>query len=941
LLKGLIKWATLSCILLISTAAAAQIGSMYGTVYDETSGEKLAGANILLMETTIGATTDLDGRYEIKNIPAGKYDVRISCMNYNPKVIEGVNIKKGKRIKLNTSLLSVGEEDAYRIEDVVVSAEKVLSTDIAVLAERKKSATIGDAISLEQISRSPDATTGDALKRVTGLSVKNNKFVYVRGMPERYSVTNLDGVPISSTETDVDKKSFSFDLIPASFLENVTIQKTATPEMPGDFCGGLVQINTLVFPDRRQYSISPSTSYEEGSTGKDMLLSQSGETDWLGYDDGSRALPDDVLPLQAEDYSRNHNDLVRELPNNWCPRTDTAPVNSSFKVHYGDHFNIGSTELGVITAMGYSNSYNVSEFEDIPIFNPSEIGRAHFKGTKYIKSVNLGGILGLNFRPNSRHKFSLLNLYRRLADDQVRMSAGRPDRGSDYEEIQEIEWQERSIYQAQLRGEHKLDFLSDLEIEWTGFYSDSDAEEPDRKQVGYMEQPSGAMVEHGNHRTWYQMTGDMSGFKIDLSYPWEEARIKTGFFSVGRNREFAIADFYADPCVGRECDHSLTIQPVCEVFDPDNFGPGKFTFILSTPYTGDYSGESLTSAGYLMLDYPFRLFGRRFRAIGGARIEDSEMTVNTVESIEGKVPLVTTIRETDVLPSVNLKAELLRDTNLRLAYYRSLNWPEFREMANVRYYDFDAWRLVQGNPNLTRAVIDNYDVRMEWFPRIGDLLAVSYFYKILENPIEQKVSEGSTPYISSWFQKIGGEPGDATNYGFELEVRKNLGVLGGFFTESSGNYLNNFTFLANYSRVWSKIDVLREEGTEIVKDSRALQGQAPWTVNLGLMFDEPHINTSFSILYNKIGRRTATIGVDEDRKRDIWLEPVDMLDVAVKHDLFFLDNMDIKFSVRNILAENEVLTFGRPPSERPGDEEYLHKRYSEGTRYSLHLTYKY
>jgi outer membrane receptor protein involved in Fe transport len=188
---------------------------------------------------------------------------------------------------------------------------------------------------------------------------------------------------------------------------------------------------------------------------------------------------------------------------------------------------------------------------------------------------------------------------------------------------------------------------------------------------------------------------------------------------------------------------------------------------------------------------------------------------------------------------------------------------------------------------------------------------------------------------------VGDEPGEATNYGYEIEIRKNLGFFGNAFSKYSTNYFENFTLLGNFSRVWSKIDVLREQGTRIVKDSRALQGQAPWTINLGFMFDEPHINTSFSILYNKIGRRTATIGVDEDRKRDIWLEPTDMLDMAVKHKLAFFDNMDIKFTVKNILDEDETLTFGRTPSDRPGREDYLHKIYSEGTKYSLHLTYKY
>ncbi len=918
--RGLMKWVIIISVLLIATGAMAQTGSLYGVIYDEKTGEKLAGANILLVETTLGATTDLDGRYQIADIPAGKYDVRITSMGYTPKVIEGINIKRGKRVKLNASIPPIGTADAYRIEDVVVSAEKVLSTDIAVLAERKKAATIGDAISLEQISKSPDATTGDALKRVTGLSVKNNKFVYVRGMPERYSSTNVNGVPISSTETDVDKKSFSFDLIPATFLENVTVQKTATPEMTGTFCGGLVEINTLAFPERRQYSLGPSASYDEFSTGEELLLSQGGDKDWLGYDDGTRALPEGVLPLEDDDYSRNHNYLASQLPNNWVPRSRTASINGSFKAYYGDRFSIGRNEFGIIAAGGYSSSYKKADFEEIPIFNPSEIGRARYTGTKYTHSVNLGGLVGADYRPSGSHKFSFLNFYRRLADDQVRMAAGKPDRGSDYQEVQEIEWQERSIYQAQLRGDHTFDFLNGLQAEWTGFYSDSYAEEPDRKRVEYSLQPSGAMVEHGNHRTWYDMRGDMGGFKFDLSYPWKDARLKTGFFSMNRTREFAIADFYADPCVGRECVHGLTILPIDEIFEPENFGPNKFTMILSTPFTGDYDGKQEVRAGYLMLDYPFSLMDRQLRIIGGARVEDANIKVNTVESVDNKEPLISEITETDVLPSVNLKCQLFRDTNLRLGYYRSLNWPEFREMANVKYYDFDAWRLIKGNPNLTRAVIDNYDIRMEWFPRIGDLLAASYFYKVLEDPIEEKVSEASTPYVSSWKNAP-----RAKNYGFELEVRKRLGF--------AGDYFGNFTVLGNYSRVWSTIDVIREEGTRLVEDTRPLQGQAPWTMNLGLMLEEPNLNTSISILYNKIGRRTEAIGVDEDRKRDIWLEPVDMLDLAVKYE--FLKYMDLKFTIKNVLGEDERLTFG------PDPDEFLHKSYNYGAKYSLSLSYKY
>ncbi len=241
--------ALVAATLLLTGGAVAQMGSLYGKVHDSKSGEELVGANVLLVGTSLGGSTDIDGKFAIRNVPPGTYSVRFSYIGYTAQVVSAVEVKSGDNLKLDINLTS---ED-FQQDEVVVTAERVLSTEASVLADRRKSATIGDAISAEQIRKAPDATSGDALKRVTGLTVVDDKFVYVRGVTDRYNGTSLNGVSVSSTNTEVDRKSFSFDLVPSALLENTVVVKTATPDLPGDFSGGFVQVNTLDFPSARSW----------------------------------------------------------------------------------------------------------------------------------------------------------------------------------------------------------------------------------------------------------------------------------------------------------------------------------------------------------------------------------------------------------------------------------------------------------------------------------------------------------------------------------------------------------------------------------------------------------------------------------------------------------------------------------------------------------------
>ena len=895
---------------LSSAEAGARAGSIYGRVYDSASGDRLTGASVLVMGTVKGASTDLDGKYTIEGLDPGEYDVRISFMGYSTKVVTGVEVKGEESVKLDVNLEKIGTGDAFKIDDMVVSADRVKSTGAAVLAERRKSATIGDAISSEMISMSPDATSGDALKRVTGLSVVDDKFVFIRGVTDRYNETALNGVTVSSTDTDADKKSFSFDLIPASLISNTVVVKTATPDLPGDFSGGYVQVNTLEFPERRVLNLSVKGSYNELTTGEEILQSAGSDTDWRGVDDGSRDIPSGGLTGNA---------LARALTNNWAPVTEDAGLNGSYQASFGDRFIFGENELGFIAAGTYKHKNQMSEFTESPSYRGTPI--FDFEGTRYKRSVMWGGLLNLNYKIAGLHKFSLKTNVIQRGDDKVSYSEGMPIDG-EIKRLTTIEWEERNLKLGSLSGEHLFPSLGDLELKWRVSASASRAEEPDRKHVEFEKGTTGDWwAFRDNYRTWAELDEDSKGFDTDITRPFGDLKVKAGFSYTVRQRDYSIDAWSTDPSSVRNPNYGLLTLPIDTVFSAEHYGPNMFTLIPVTVFTGEYDGKQTLKTGFGMIDVPFDVLGAGMRFAGGLRYEDSEQLVNTVKAIDDRDALATRVDKKDFLPSANLTWMAGDRINLRLAYYQSVNRPEFRELANVLYYDFDRFQNVKGNPNLRRAFIRNYDIRVEVFPDIGEVLAASFFYKTLSDAIEERLVPTPERYMLTWFNSPRGK-----NYGFELEARKRFGFI--------GDYFDNFMLTGNYTWVDSEIEYTEvktdAEGNPVRTDkTRVMQGQSPWTINFSFLFTEPSLGTGFSVLYNRIGRRLAAVG--DERDQDVYEEGRDMVDMAITQR--FMSHLKIKFAVKNLLDEEETYT--------SGPEEALHERIRTGTTYELSLSYDF
>lgn len=917
--------ACLALLLAGAALAAPATGILWGTVNDDASGDPVSGAGVLLVGTTFGSNTDLDGKFEIAGVPLGTYAVKVTSVGYEVRTVLDVAVEAGKGERLRVRLVPLaGDIGSYVIEDLYVTADRIMSTQAAVISERMKSITVGDAISAEQISKSPDGTSGDVLKRVTGLSVVDGKFVFVRGITDRYNLTQLDGVPVSATDTDVDRRSFSYDVLPAGLLASTVVVKTAMPDLPGDFSGGVVQLTTRDIPGERTFSMSAASAYAVGSSLESLSRSRGGDTDWAGLDDGGRGLPG--VPAGS---GGNYNALAQALPNSWATHAEKAPLNGSYGLSYGDRLDLGADDgdhvVGITAGLRYSASHDRSDYVESPR-DTSGAELYRMEGTRDKYSVLWSGLASLSYRPSKNHLFTVRGLYVRSASDQVSYGEGTLGENSTTPgKSYTIEWDERANRTIQVGGTHRFGSrYRTPELSWRVFSSTATAYEPDRKRAQYEQNATGTDLLKLSYRTWADLRERSGGGGADFEIPFGESSVKVGAFIDRRRRDYWTDSYATNPGTVGSPNWGILSQPIEVIFAPENYGSRKLTFLEMNTYTGEYEATHDTEAYYGMVVHPFTVGGMRLRFAGGVRVEDSDQRSRTALGGASGGYATSRIHTTDALPSANLTYSPLDWANLRLAYFHSVNRPELREMSDVLYYDFNESQDVVGNPDLKRALIRNYDIRLEAFPGADEVFAVSYFYKDLEDAIEVALRPSAAyRYLRTYFNSPTGK-----NHGLEIEARKNLGFVAGL--------LSSVTIGGNYTRVFSSVDyaVSRswqdDEGNwHIVTETRQrpMQGQAPWALNVSLIYAREASGTTVSVLYNRIARRLE--GVGDERNRDIYEESRGLLDAAVTQRLFGC--LEVKLTGKNLMAADDVLTMGT--------EALVHTRTSSDPSYSLSVTY--
>lgn len=909
--------------LLIGSLAVAQTkstGRIVGRILDSETGKEIVGANVFLEGTTKGAASDIDGRFSIQNIEPGTYTLVASVISYSKKRITNVNVKPGEVIQFDIVLVP----EAIQTEKVVVEAKAVLSYEGALLTQRKKAAAISDGISAEQIKRSPDATSSDALRRVTGVTIVDNKFVFIRGTPERYSNTMLNGAAVASTEPD--KRAFAFDLLPSKLIENIVITKSFTPDLPGDVTGGLVELNTIDFPPSLTLGVSASISYNTTSTFRSFITSSGGGRDFLGVDDGTRSLPA-AFPRNLAERQYSSAELLqyaRMLKNSWAPRQTFAPLNSSFSVSLGDGAMLFGQNFGFVSALSYRNSYETHKINRNE-YEASGEPRFQYSGNQSISSVSWGAIGNWSYKISDLHKLSLRNTYSRHANNEVTQFSGiqHTDIGAEQQHTA-IRYVSRAVYSGQLTGEHFLAPLNNMQIEWKAFLSSSLREEPDYRRIVYFREIGSnnpftaslgfqANLKNGG-RFYSSLRDQTNGISVNFSMPIASSKLKFGALTEGKSRNFS-SRLLGIVVNGRDngfTDADLLTLPIDKIFDPENFRKNGFSIDEYQNGTNNYAAKQTLTSFYAMLDFPLTISGNEFRFITGARVENSTQTVNS-KDVSGQKDITIKLSNTDVLPSVNLVYGLNPLTNIRFAYSQTVNRPELRELAPFAYFDFNTQTTIQGNGNLQRSLVRHYDVRFEVFPRPGELLSASIFYKSFTNAIELVVVKGSALSSERTFMNAN----VARNYGIELEGRLGLGWL--------LPHLSNFSLYGNYSWIRSSVDVIGTEAT-IEKRRRPLQGQSPYIINLGLTFDHPTLGTSVNVLFNRFGPRIAEVATAYEE--DVIEQPRSVVDVVLTQPIF--QRYELKFMVKDMLAQEQIFLQGDKKS----------RSNQKGASYSLGLSFK-
>ncbi len=901
---------------IVSHFIFAQTSILKGTIIDDASGKTMPGVDVSVSNTKFYASSDFDGNFIISDLPVGTYEVQFSTSSYRTKIISEVIVKANDVTNLTVSLV----ESKNELKEVVITRTKAKVESIkSLLTQQKNSVSVSDGISAESIKRTPDKSTSDVLKRISGASIQDNKFVIVRGLNDRYNANYLNGAPLPSSESD--RKAFSFDIFPSNMIDNLVITKTATPDLTGEFAGGVIQITTKNIPDQNFQSFSYGNGYNSLATGQTQRYYEGGKTDWLGIDDGTRALPSSIP--STKDFQklslRDRIPFAKAVNSDWELKNKNFSPNVSFQYSIGKRYEIGEKTLGIIASVSYNKSNSFDQtlrngYEGVGVFLENNDDKT------YREQVLLGALANFTLKINQNNSVSFKNIFSLNSDDRVveRNTVRDLTSTEPTTEYSSVRWfTSNKIYTGQLLGEHYFT-KSKIKINWLGSFSDVDRSIPSLRRNIYTQDfntknyfavipVNTGGTNQGGGIFYSKNTESNQNAKIDISKKLGNSsnhEIKTGLFYQARNRDFSSRQFHytqftennRDPVPDIIFDNEIikfsTLDGDKTIFGPQNIGQisptlGGFSLLDATRLNDKYTASSELKAGYLMSDNKFN----DFRLVWGLRSEEYRQLLDS-ETDRGPVKL--DAKQIDFLPSANLIYALDSKRNLRFSYSKTLNRPEFRELAPFLFYDFSTQLSTQGDIRLKIASIQNYDFRFETYPGKNQLFSVSVFYKNFKNPIEiQALSLNRTVLYQN--------ADSAFSYGVEMEFRTQLSSL--FHFEGS-KLLDNLTVFSNISTISSEVDVTSIVAASNSEKKRQLQGQSPYVLNAGIQYADTENGFNVAANLNRVGNRIAISGNIETQPA-LWEKSRTFLDFQFAKT--FLDKkMEVKLNVQNILAQDQI-----------------------------------
>ncbi|KAF2328153.1 TonB-dependent receptor [Flavobacterium ginsenosidimutans] len=904
-------------------SASKKLGSISGKVVDK-NGLALPGASVRVIETANAAVSDFDGNYSF-SLEAGTYSIEVSYVSFQTQKITDIKVAESD-VALNVIL----KDDSESLDEVVVTQtfQKATASTEGMLLQQKKAAQLSDGISAEQIARTPDKDVGSTLKRITGVTTIDDKYVVVRSMGERWNQAVMDGVNLPST--DPSQQQFNFDIIPTAMVESVVVSKNATPDMYANFAGGSVEVKTKDIPKKNFMAFSIGTSYNSRATFKDRLTKKEGEHDYIGFDDGTRTYPSGLTNIDVPTTEAESGPFIEQskrfTQDNFTTFKTYATPGTSLQFALGQVYKLkDNNKFGFVGSAIFKNTQDQLKIDhtergsympNSEFVPEEENGYSTFKkygfknsGASYNFNSTLGGMLNAGIQLG-KHKITTRNTYMHMYDNQLTQITGWNMYTGNLEGIVDgtflpfTKETDYPVYQTfiqnKIEGNHRF---GKFEINWFGAFSSTSKDTKDatfltslRRKVGddtqlyqlvYNSDP-----ESFKRSNFTNSENDYNG-GINFSYAFDfndsfANIVKAGYFGTykkAKNQQ----ESSALNVVGQGTDTAIVDFPLSELLDGSYYRWGGFGWKRITTYGNEYIGDVKVHSPFLMLDNKFSQY---VRLVWGLRAESYVYT--QIASQSDNAGGFETVQKDDkvwqYLPSANLTVSPSNKLNLRLGYNKSVLRPQFSERLNMPYYDPVRNAMVLNyTGGIVSTVVDNYDFKTEWFPSQGEIISFGIYKKNIKNPIEgvtQIGNDGGTRYIYNM------NSDSAELFGFEFEIYKNLSFLGeGDLLRKifiSGNAAFNTTKVTGYVNI---------DGTGgLYEANRPLFGQAPYNYNIGMDYIGDRFG--FSIRHNAIGDQYILVGFDYQAE-EIRM-PYGVTDAQVSYRFFEERNLELKLGIKNL-----------------------------------------
>ncbi|HTF05963.1 MAG TPA: TonB-dependent receptor [Bacteroidia bacterium] len=912
----------------------SQKGTIAGTVTEKDNNDAPAyGAIVRIDSTSLGAPADFDGKFEIK-VPPGTYSVSCKYTGYAPVVVKNVVVTAGKTTTVDFPL----EKAAQLVGNdtsgfVTIVGIKPTQSQATVLKDIQEGNNATDGQGQGEIKKSTSTDAGQVARRIPGVTLVDNRFIIIRGLSERYNSVLLNNVLAPSVESDV--KAFSFNLIPAPMIDRFMVTKSPSADLPGEFAGGVVRLTTTDIPQQTSLNLNYQFGYRSGTTFEPFQANRVGTRDAYGLGLKSRELPAD-FPANIRNPMLSPAALQtvgQSLQNTWGYETSDANPDQRFNLTLSYRLSKPKFQFGNITSINYSNtnSYWNQKRYDYYAFSP---GATHsdtlinYDDANYVNSVRIAFVQNNAFRfgKAGQHRFTVKNLFNQLGDNENSFRTGSNFEDGEYRHEYSFHYVQRTIYTGQIGAEHDFNNKR-TRLDYTLAYSLGRRNDPDWKRARYYSPFSAgpddpyflyvpnsaqpfylsriyvAMDEH-------TMAGSMN-LEQDITIGKDSVAKKDGFtFTVkagayieSKERHFGVRNIgYKGGSFQTYGNYALLTTTIDQIFSPENVNNvDGFAIDEDTKPSDSYFATNNLQAGYAMVLLPFGSFKgktdgekhERVRVSAGVRLEHNVQQLNSNKQ-NGDTVIVNNDK-LNTLPSLNIAYNFTDRMLVRAAYGKTLNRPEFREIAPLYFYDFISNSINVGNDSLQTAEIDNVDLRWEFYPRPGENITVGVFYKRFKNPIEMYFVPGvGAGGIRSFTWD---NAPLATSYGIEFEIRKKLDSV-------NVPVIRNLSIVANAAYIYSEI-TLSSTYTGPQANKRPMMGQSPWIVNAGLFWQTDSSGWQVNVMYNVIGPRVVVVGVLD--VPEIYEMPRHQLDLSIVKTLGKNKNIDIRLNITDLLNQETLL----------------------------------